>query len=716
MTTNPWDSSTLQGFQRAAQSLKLYRRADLVDEAHGAPLIDELYVDPLPENQVLRTVTRANTTFVIGRKGTGKSTVFQRLQSEIRKSKHQTSAYVDIKTVYESSQVDPALLDRLKVMPGALPAETLSRLLLYRAFLREVVFEIKSQLRKRVESSLWQQVKEQFSGSVSDLFEGLDNLLEEGSEERFISALGAHEMLVKTSQHDGFENASQRGMSGELAAQPKLGVEAADTTTTRGGKSHETSFSAILIPALSIKDLISRLRDILRSLGIRNLVVLIDDFSELPEDAMHVVVDVLLAPLNNWSEEFIKFKIAAYPGRIYFGDIDKTKIDEVYLDTYRLYGGTDIARMEESGTAFTKRLVETRIRHFCDRDAAEFFESDSREVWRQLFFASMANPRILGFLLQFAFESRVIDGRKIGVSAVQEAARRFFEEKVESYFTLGKFLHETFNERASIFSLKELLEAIVLRARELRTHESEVIKKIKGRPPTSHFHVPVEYEALFSSLELNFFLTKYFEMSDRSGRKVSIFALNYGLCQKFAIRFGRPTGEREFRLYFVERIFDYSTIVKTFLERNQEIVCPGCGFRYSLENLEALQFFGMLCKECKLATVVVTNLSQKYEAELRAVNEKLLLPALELGILSTLHSEGDAVRPAVVAEEMDVSYQLVGKRAKGLSERGLLRRLEDSQGRRLLQIEPSASAAYFADDKRELLNVPAEDEDDTQSS
>ena len=44
-------------------------------------LADELYEDPLPEEAVFRNVLRPSTTFVIGRKGTGKSTVFQRLQS-----------------------------------------------------------------------------------------------------------------------------------------------------------------------------------------------------------------------------------------------------------------------------------------------------------------------------------------------------------------------------------------------------------------------------------------------------------------------------------------------------------------------------------------------------------------------------------------------------------------------------------------------------------
>ena len=711
MPDQGFDPALLNGFQLAAQSLKLYRRADLVDETDGTSLIDELYVDPLPRSQVLVTLQRPNTTFVIGRKGTGKSTVFQRLQSEIRRTRHQTSAYVDIKTVFESSQIDPALLERLSVIEHALPAETLERLLLYRSFLRAVVLEIKAQLRQRVESSVWEQVKERVTGSISALFEGLDNLLEDSNDDRFIEALGAHERLRRTSQRNAVTVDTSRSVSGSLSVAPSVDVGATDATNATNEAGTETAYTSVLIPALGIKDLIIRLRDILNQLGIRHLLVLVDDFSELPEEAMRVVVDVLLAPLNNWSEEFIKFKIAAYPGRVYYGAIDKTKIDEVYLDTYRLYGGTDISRMEDSGTAFIKRLVESRVQHFCRIDPAEFLDADAEEVWRQLFFATAGNPRILGFLLQFVYESRLIEGRRVGVSAVQDAARRFFEEKVEPYFTLGKFLHETFNERASIFSLKELLETIIVRARELRTHESEVIRRIKGRPPTSHFHVPIEYESLFSTLELNFFLTKYFEMSDRSGRKVAVFALNYGLCQKFALRFGRPTGEREFRLYFVERIFDYSTLVKSYLERNQEIVCPKCGYRYALEHLEALRFFGMLCKECKQATVTVTNLAKKYGAELQAVNAKLLLPALELGILQTLNAQHEAVRPAVVAEEMDVSYQLVGRRAKGLSERGLVKRLEDPQGRRLLKIEASASAAYFSEEQREQLNVPADEED-----
>ena len=107
----------------------------------------------------------------------------------------------------------------------------------------------------------------------------------------------------------------------------------------------------------NIKEVLLRLKNILGRVGIKHLYVLVDDFSELPEDAMKVVVDTLLAPLNNWSEELIKFKIAAHPHRVYYGKIDKTKIDEIYLDIYRLYGTTDVSAMEEKAIDFTKRLV-----------------------------------------------------------------------------------------------------------------------------------------------------------------------------------------------------------------------------------------------------------------------------------------------------------------------------------------------------------------------
>src|SRR5262249_27578755 len=158
--------------------------------------------------------------------------------------------------------------------------------------------------------------------------------------------------------------------------------------------------------------------------------------------------------------------------------------------------------------------------------------------------------------------------------AIAEASRKYYEDKIEPYFGIQKFSHESFDERSSIFSLKELLESIVEKAKELRGYkESSVTKLVVGRTPSSHFYVLSEMDNLLTTLELNFFLTKYYEMKDRDGRKVSIYALNHGLCTKYTISFGRPNGKREFRTYYIERIFDYTSLIKKYIERNQELRC-----------------------------------------------------------------------------------------------------------------------------------------------
>lgn len=702
------DAAKLEGFRAVAESLKLYRRADLNDPDHGTPLIEELYVDPLPQDDVFKTVLRPHTTFVIGRKGTGKSTVFQRLQHELRKSKSQTSAYLDIKTLFESAQPDHELLERLSHKPNALDPSAIERLALYREFLKATIQQIREELKKRVDTSIWERVKERVTGTYAELFEDLDALLDEASVDKFISVVGVVEKQVEVSDSKTARTGRQSSLSADVSETPKLSLNRTSTAESGRETTSRNQFGDILVRAFNIKELLDKLKKLLQRIEIRNLYVLIDDFSELPEEAMKVVVDGLLAPLNNWSDEFIKFKIAAYPGRIYYGEIDRTKIDEVFLDLFYLFGTSDVARMEEHATQFTKRLVDERLRHFVGSPFDEFFDERGDDIARALFFASMANPRTLGYVLHFAYQNHLIHGRQIGVRAIQEAALKYYDEKVASYFAEGKFLHETFAERSSIFSLKELLEQIVGRARELRGHRSGVFERLHGRPPTSHFHVLPSFEPLLSSLELNFFLTKYFQMSDRDGREVSVFALNYGLCQKYTISFGRPTGERELRLYFVERVFDYTSIVRAFLEKNQEITCDRCGVRQSFDKLDALRLYGMRCPACGNGTCVVINLSRKYAPMLEGIRQELLLPKIELGILQTLYTEDEPKRPAFVAAELDCSYQLVGKRAVRLEERGLVKRSRDESDHRIIEITDLAEASYFSSPEVKELDVPTD--------
>lgn len=683
------DTELLEGFRKVCQSLKLYRRAELVDES-GDQLIDALYVDPLPANKVLSTLLEPHTTFIIGRKGTGKSTIFQKAQKDLLSRQQAISAYLDIKTIFESSQVDPVFAQRIEEVSETLPRHVLERFLLHKSFLESLIAAIREQLKKRITSSMFARVREAWGGGGAQLDAELDQLVSSLKIPTFDTAVG----LLRKSRTESAAASGAVTAGVGIGVHGTLGLSAG--VAAGASEAESRSYTELLFRTLDLKSYIVQLRDLLGKAGIKQLYVLIDDFSELPEHAMQFVVDSLLAPLNNWSEELVKLKIAGYPGRIYYGEIDKSKIDEVYLDLFKLYAPSDVSSMEQSAIDFTRRLIERRFAKFLPGRIDEVFDKSDGVIWRELYYACLANPRILGYVLYFAFERSLLRGTKITVKAIKEAARKYYEDKIEAYFALGRFLHTSFNERLTIYSLKELLEEIVVRARELRKHSSGVFQKTPGTPPTSHFYLPPSMEGLLQSLELNFFLTKYFEMADRNGNRVSVFCLNYGLCEKYSIQFGRPSGEREFRLYFVERVFDYSSLVRAFLNRNQEIKCGQCDAEFDHDQIDALRLYGMRCPKCDGGSVSVRNLSKKYEKDLQSVDENLLLGGTELGILSALSGAEDSLKPKDIALELDCSYQLVGRRAKGLEERDLILREFDAN-QRIYRITDVAKTAYFSD-------------------
>lgn len=369
-----WSEQQLSGFYQAVQSLKLYRRAELYDDTTGQPVIETLYVDPLPNNHVFATLLKPNTTFVVGRKGTGKSTVFQRAQHELRQSRTCLTAYVDIKTVFESAAADPATFGKIANEQCILSKPEFEKLLLYQSFLSAVVGEIRAELTKRVKSSIWDSVRERITGTVEMLFEGLDELLEDAKRPSFENVVGL-QSIDRASKHTAATSTrSDTGITAHLGDSPQLEFSAAASNASGADVSKLSKYAEILIRTFNIKGLLQHLDTLLQAIGVKHLYVFVDDFSELPADSMQVAVDALLAPLNNWSNELIKFKIAAYPGRIYYGQIDKTKIDEVYLDTFKLYGSSDVTAMEKKAIDFTRRLVETRIARFCD-DAGDITES-----------------------------------------------------------------------------------------------------------------------------------------------------------------------------------------------------------------------------------------------------------------------------------------------------------------------------------------------------
>ena len=684
---------TLDSFHKTAVSLKLYSRAELSDEKNRS-LIEQLYVDPLPNEQVFKSLLAPTTTFLVGRKGTGKSTVFQRVQHEIRKNNQgAVSAYMDIRNVYEASQVDPSSLERVDELKDAMTPHQIERFLLLKRFFKSLLVDVRDEMQSQIRQSFLSKLKDNLIGSSDEVFERLNEIIERLDEPNYEDIAGYVVSLRKSqSEHSGTVAAEAAASVKMDPVKVEAGVEAKIAESVSEAGSEQEEYSQILMRIVQVPDVIDQLRVILRGIDMKHLYIFLDDFSELPSDAMQIVVDSLISPLSRWSD-FIKFKIAAYPGRIYLGSLDKTKIEEVSLDIYDLYGGAGVSQMEEKATDFVRRLIEKRL-SFNKIDQGSIFPSSRIEdFYRTLFFATMANPRILGHVLLYSYESNLIYGKPIGTRAIQDASERFFDEKVLPFFSSGIF-RMAFRERSSIFSLKELLEKIVSKARFLRQEGSRSADSHSDSTFSSHFYVARDYDDLLLSLELAFFVTKYFEQSDREGNRVSVFALNYGLCAKYQIGFGRPSEKRSDRLFFVGRRFDYNGILREFINLNQEIRCESCGKEFDVEILPALKLTKMRCLVCGQGHCDVINLSRKYEDIIQSVDDSLLLPETELGILQALKTEDREMVAAEIASELDCSGQLVGRRGRKLHERRLVSRKNAGQVYSYTLTE-QAETAYF---------------------
>jgi Cdc6-like AAA superfamily ATPase len=337
----------LNTFHSAALSLKLFSRAELSDEKNRS-LIEKLYVDPLPNDQVFKTLLAANTTIIMGRKGTGKSTVFQRVQHEIRKNKLSSiSAYMDIRNVFEESQVDPAAIEKVGALEGAMTPSEIKKLLLHKRFIKKLLSEIREELLSQTERNFLTKLRENMIGSSKEAFAGLDKIirrLDSPNYEDIALYLKGQSTSASGMQSNSSASAQVSANIGITSADISSDVSAATAVTSTASK--EETYSQILMRVVGVSDIIEQIQKLLHSIGMKNLYIFLDDFSELPNDAMHLVVDSLISPLSRWSE-FIKFKIAAYPGRLYLGALDSTKIEVINLDIYGLYGGSGVAQMEE---------------------------------------------------------------------------------------------------------------------------------------------------------------------------------------------------------------------------------------------------------------------------------------------------------------------------------------------------------------------------------
>lgn len=581
-------------FLEFAESLKLVRRANL--EKEGKTIIEKIYTDLLPNNGVINKVNLPRTTIVVGRKGTGKSTIFYKSQMDLDKNGENITVYIDTKSLYDNST--PSLPKELEKSEQS---RELIKYLIYSNLLKEIIVRTKEKIKRRLNENKIIS----FFGINEEKIDYINHELEniQDSIDKVFKTLDVSLTTI-------YKNSSEKSTENKIAASASVNIENVGGSiegSTKQNSVLKREFENALITYLDIKkcfiDNLIRIRNII---DVKNVFIYLDDFSEIDKEAQALFIDWFIAPVNNLSEDFVKFKIATYPNRFYYGKLDNGKIDEISLDFFDAFyhyekdlNETDISKMEYLALDYTKRLLKNRLDvYFPDNGWNVFFDMPEEDLYHLLFRISMNMPRKIGYVLSFCYESCLIHGKKITTAALENAALRYYTDIIEKYFIVNEFVCKPFDDKISEEHHYEMMRKII--DRELLNQK--VIKRRKNNY-TCMFVVNQEFSNLLSNLELNGFISTYNKIKENSNF-YTVYCIDYGLCKKYQLKFGTPKN-KDVNNFLLQPLFNFNTLVIDFLDSTQVIRCSnGHEFRYS--EINQFRKYNMKCPIC-LESDIISN-------------------------------------------------------------------------------------------------------------
>ncbi|BAQ74027.1 regulatory protein MarR [Pseudomonas sp. Os17] len=706
-------------FAKIAESLRQYRRAELKDFENevGERPVDQLYVDPLPGDAVLTSILSGNTTFLLGRKGTGKSTVFAKAQSTLREKNNIISVYLDVKSICDVLTL--AEISEKNAEDSGISIPAYKAHLLRKTMLAKVISELLKEVSEACESmSLW----DRWTGQKKQFIELKENLSQLANKVKS-TKLEKDEVpiLQRISKKMRVQQQAKRGI--KTTDKLKSGIKAGLKDLSLSGEGELTStefddalddselydeYSDVVLKSFPFDDILTEIQTMLGEAKLNRLVVFFDDFSELNFLDQRLFVDVILSPLNNASKESVKLKIAGYPGRVYYGRIDPSKTDTIALDFVDLYEANEIQDMEKAATDYASRLLHTRFKVF-GLKIEDYFDTSSNSIEEYMglmFRASFNVPRIMGHILHHCYLDKISKRQKITGQSIRLASKKYYEGTTLKYFEkLNRYALEPFENKMDRHNQKTLLDHLVLEARSVRKKitDGEIggkyFSELGSNLPISHFTVSPELEDIFSSLESNFFLSRYKNTRDKDSKHVIVYAFFMGLTESERMAWGYPDG-RQYRNYFVQRCFDFSHAVHDYLASSQTIRCANCEHCHPMEDKKSIERFGWRCPECFEGICAVVSLSDDFKNEVDNLNKDIMLEPVEIEIITVLKDEGHKMPAGEIAALLDVTHQLVGRRTGKLQEMGLVDKvIDEKDGRRKSSLTDRCERTYFEMEK-----------------
>ena len=450
----------IEMFNKAVESLRQYRRYEIVDENNNN-LLDALYVDPIEGNALLRLCLKDNTTVLVGRKGTGKSTIFMKMQSELRKSKEVMTCYIDVKTIFDTAKRNYLTINYLK----ANDSKEIENYSIQRQFILDFVTELINEITNNYRTKFDQfkdllHLPSKVNSSVQKL-EEIRKRIQNNTHLGSIELQTLQEVNLSVAAGNVSENILNTGMKSRITL-TDIGVKTnvSGETKISNTSEDEKKYNRVFARIFEITELVEEIKKVLQELSMKRLYLILDDYSEIDQASLRMFCDLIVNTLNNTSDNYIKLKISAYPGRVELGEMDRQKIDIRYLDYYQLYVNDRRTDMEMAAVNYTKRIIENRLKVFTNHEIDYYFDTEKasvEEYCTYLFRMTLNVVRHLGLILDYAQDYSISRNEKININTLKEAAKRFYNERLALFFEEGKSAQMTYDERVEIFHLRALL-------------------------------------------------------------------------------------------------------------------------------------------------------------------------------------------------------------------------------------------------------------------
>ncbi len=514
----------------------------------------------------LRQIVGESDQLIVGRRGTGKTTLLYRgliecihswdPASQSRAKPRTLAIYLDLSNCQTLSDTSASDFIRFE-----------------HVFVSELVDSIREELIRNwpeleAEQGLFKKIffrkESKRKSESSDALRKLSSIVLSGIPRE------EEEVAPRKIRRKDAANTSQASKVGGNFSDKGFGLDSELSKTVCVSNEDETEITKSTLHRLTIADILRVLGELREACKMSHIVILVDEFSALSSDLQRRFSTLLRKVLGNHSGVYLK--VCAITDNYSLGssiilqrDIFQLSLD---LDSFVERSGS-LNNAMDGLRELTRDLVTERIKEYTERTPHELFEN-AEETWSELSRSAMGVPRTIGIALKQAFYRCLQSNKpKIRLGDVEYGLKYATKAYLDQFLGASGVAIPTYSEG--------IWNALVDRAIEERS---------KVDSSCSHFMVlPRNEEKL---RYLNMFFLVHLITKGRTTKKEklsrSLYAFDYGVCLENNFGYGTDKNTiRQQRFAFDDSLTEFDVYFTKSIDKKFQ--CTSCSNVYKETDL-----------------------------------------------------------------------------------------------------------------------------------